>query len=496
MTPEQAAQLQALAQQSAQQHQMVPPMPAPMPPPAPRSPLQVTPGLPPQPQLPPTYQPPPAPPPEVQQVQDPERAPLLSPAGTEQAPAPEQAPFRTSGRQRLANALRGWSGRPTVDYEARALALQEKQARLDEYQRQVDEQRKADEQKRLQDNAAQVRAAELQDPGSKASRNLQEIHRPFLEAAGLSPEEIEQMPGSALQGLDLQKGYGELAKQRAAEATAMRKQKELLAKEGRDAKEKRSYFDYTQKGKERIAALQGGIRPGQPLERDAQGNIVTPGPRAGIAASLEAQAKSAGLLAETPDKDDGEQAALRRRIGDVQGSLKRGKPAAELVDQIQREIDQAKKDEPARYRIPGWSRRSDAPEMQASKVEKVRDGVVALRKMEAISKRIREIDAELGTMERIGGAVGLDSDLTAEQMQLQRSATTQLRIIANMGVPSLNEMAIVNQQAPELTSISGWLNGSARFGAMVRQMRMEMDETMDVMGYERAARRKGAQVIE
>lgn len=500
MTPERMQELLRIGQEAERLQGLPDPtQPAPMPggerPPLLVSPAQSLPSE----AMPSPYAPPPLAPPQVaSQAPTPNEAALAAgnramaavaaQGGGVPSQAPPQAPqgggmeqYRPTFGQRFSNALAGAFGKPTTDYAARAQEMVAKQQRMDEFERLSQERERAAEAKRLQDNAAQARAAELADPSSKASRGLQKLHSEYLKAAGLTPDQIAQMPGSALADLDLQKSYGELVRERFKATEAKRKQDELLAKEGRANAE----WDRRVEAKKQIAAAGAGILGG------AQGRA-----QASIGGSLEAQAKAAGLLAETPDKDNGEQAALRARIGNIQGSLKRGKPAAELVDQIQREIDQAKKDEPARYRIPGWSRRADAPEMQSGKVEKVRDGVVALRKMEAIAKRIKEIDRELGAMERIGGAVGLDSDLTAEQMQLQRSATTQLRIIANMGVPSLNEMAIVNQQAPELTSITGWLNGTARFGAMVKQMRMEMDQTMDVMGYDRAARRRGAEVIE
>ena len=142
----------------------------------------------------------------------------------------------------------------------------------------------------------------------------------------------------------------------------------------------------------------------------------------------------------------------------------------------------------AEMRVPGWERTTDAPKLPTAEISKRREASASLEKLRAISARVKQIDKQMTPADRLSAMSGRDTQLTAEQMQLQKSATTELRAIANMGVPSLSEMAIANAQAPELTTVTGWVNGATRFGALVDAMDRTTTAEMAAHGYVRPAR--------
>lgn len=455
---------------------VVPAMPAPLPVPPRENP---TPTVAPPPVAPPAVPPPGqavASPPAFQpQAVDPERPPDFTPEATD--------PYQVSGKQRLANALRGAFGQPTVDYEARAQQMQAKQQRMDEFQRLVQERQKAAEAKRMESQEAKARAAQLADPESTASRSLQKLHAQYLRAAGLTNDQIAQMPGSTLQQLDLDKGYGELARAKFKELEEGKKRAQEQARHERDEQAKRDYFDYTLEGKKRIAALQGGIRPGAPLTRDAQGNVVQDSTQAAIAGSIESQAQSAGLLPSDPKDDNPQQAALRARIGLLRGSYKRGRPNQKLADEIKREIDQAMKDEPAKYRIPGWVRTPDAPELSQDEIKNVRTASAGWEELKAQVTAMKDLDAKITIWQRGKSFLGWQDVATAEAIQINNDMLTALRKIANLGVPSEAEMQMVQALAPQLNDVNGLLNASAMYEGILRSKRRGIKSEMRQRGY-------------
>ena len=215
----------------------------------------------------------------------------------------------------------------------------------------------------------------------------------------------------------------------------------------------------------------GGVAPAEPAE-DVSDVIMRTYERAGVDAPAGLLQRARGLDA-VPLK---QRSARRDQIlRDMDADIAaRGKAEATATQ------------EEKASRVPGWERTADAPKMPPAEMTKRRDAAASLEKMRAIASRVEAIDSELSAADRMKGMAGIDTPLTAEQMQLQKAATTELRILANMGVPSLSEMAVVNAQAPELTTIRGWINGAVRFRSMVDAMERGMDAEMGARGYRRA----------
>lgn len=160
--------------------------------------------------------------------------------------------------------------------------------------------------------------------------------------------------------------------------------------------------------------------------------------------------------------------------------------AAARLDIVRRRTAGARTDQQeASQRVVGWDRGPDAPLMGNSEMQKIREQQSELRNMNRINREMQELAKQITPADMVAARGGKDTREVAKARQLQRSMTTALRIAANMGVPSAQEMLIVNEQAPELQTIQGFLNAPHRYTAIAEDFGGKFTAIMQSRGYSR-----------
>ena len=143
---------------------------------------------------------------------------------------------------------------------------------------------------------------------------------------------------------------------------------------------------------------------------------------------------------------------------------------------------------PAAARVNHYTRVPGSPELSRQEVSALRNYQTAAVKVESMSRRLARMMETMSGRERVGGAFGINSDQMREARALHGRLSTEIRRMADMGVPQEFEMRLVNEQIPPPDSFGAAINGAEAYRALRRLSVTERNQNMGSVGYTPAER--------
>ena len=145
-------------------------------------------------------------------------------------------------------------------------------------------------------------------------------------------------------------------------------------------------------------------------------------------------------------------------------------------------------DTPPSARVNHYTRVPGSPELSRQEVSELRNYQTAAVKVEYMARRLARMMETMSALERAGGAIGINSDQMREARALHGRLSTEIRRMADMGVPQEFEMRLVNEQIPPPDSFGSAINGAEAYRALRRLSITERNQNMGAVGYTPAER--------
>lgn len=136
------------------------------------------------------------------------------------------------------------------------------------------------------------------------------------------------------------------------------------------------------------------------------------------------------------------------------------------------------------HAVPGWQRRPDAPNLEASERNEIRSILASQRSLGESASALERLAGEMTAADFAQAQAGIITDRMAQAMHHQERASNATRILGQYGVPQAAELRRVETMLPRLDSWRGFVSGATLYRTLPGVADQVARAQMSQYGYE------------